>query len=89
LNYILGRCFEDGVDSSGNDIKDFRVSSIEECQNECKKLFSCKLFVYAPSNKNCWLKHTRLLPGLFTQTELLDQEFAQVSSFCKKKLSGS
>jgi len=58
LNHILGRCYEDGVNSSGNDIKEFGVSSIEECQNECIKLFSCKLFVYAPSNKHCWLKHT-------------------------------
>ncbi len=58
LIFFPGRCYEDGVDSVGNDIKDFSVSSIEECQNECKKVFNCKLFVYAPSIKNCWLKHT-------------------------------
>ncbi len=57
-NLFSGRCFEDGVDSAGNDIANFRVSSIDECQNECKKLFNCKLFVFAPSTKNCWLKHT-------------------------------
>ena len=56
--YFSGRCYEDGVDSVGYDIKDFRVSSIEECQSECKKVANCKLFVYAPSIKNCWLKHT-------------------------------
>ena len=53
---FLGRCFEEGVDSAGNDIKDFTVASIEECQAECKKLFNCKLFVYAPSFQHCWLK---------------------------------
>jgi len=55
---ISGRCYEDGVDSVGYDIKDFRVSSIWECQSECKKVANCKLFVFAPSLKNCWLKHT-------------------------------
>jgi hypothetical protein len=50
-------CREDGVDSTGYDIKNFTVASIDECQAECKKLFNCKLFVYAPSNRNCWLKY--------------------------------
>ena len=54
-------CFEDGVDSFGQDLgTPTKQSSPENCQTQCSKNFACNHWTYVKSSKACWLKVARI-----------------------------
>jgi len=49
----------DNFDFAGADLRDFKVSSWEECAIACSDAADCQSITFRKSDKNCWLKSKR------------------------------
>ena len=57
--YFPEFCRVDGVNYPFNDITDFPVYDILQCELECWKNPSCRLYAFLKSQKHCWLKSSK------------------------------
>ena len=53
----MGSCVRRNTDFWGADIRDMRVSNIEECAGRCLAEPQCKSLTYHTESRNCWLKN--------------------------------
>ena len=53
-------CYDYQIDYIGNDLKNFRVGSVWECQKACQDEQSCQFWTFLKPN-HCWLKDSKTI----------------------------
>ena len=58
-NILIGSCFEQNKDFSGNDVGDTTASDEYDCQKECQNYDNCNYWTYTYTlNKKCSMKNS-------------------------------